>query len=95
MKNTGRIIGVIALIAVIVGIRLYRKYDRQQVNLEKQRKQQEWIIQGQKRMQLEEQRKQDSIRLAQPTKLDSSRMELDRQRKKLQETLRKLEQQKE
>ena len=95
MKNTGRIIGVIALIAVIVGIRLYRKYDRQQVNLEKQRKQQEWIIQGQKRMQLEEQRKQDSIRLAKPTKLDSSRMELDRQRKKLQETLRKLEQQKE
>ena len=95
MKNTGRIIGVIALIAVIVGIRLYRKYDRQQVNLEKQRKQQEWIIQGQKRMQLEEQRKQDSTRLAQPTKLDSSRMELDRQRKKLQETLRKLEQQKE
>lgn len=95
MKNTGRIIGVIALIAVIVGIRLYRKYDRQQVNLEKQRKQQEWIIQGQKRMQLEEQRKQDSIRLAQPTKLDSSKMELDRQRKKLQETLRKLEQQKE
>lgn len=95
MKNTGRIIGVIALIVVIVGIRLYRKYDRQQVNLEKQRKQQEWIIQGQKRMQLKEQRKQDSIRLAQPTKLDSSKMELDRQRKKLQETLRKLEQQKE
>lgn len=94
MKKSFRILSIIVLIAVIVGVRMYRKYERQQRLDEQQRKQLEWVLEGQKKRKLEEQRKLDSIRLAKPTQLDSARIELEKGRKKLQETLRKLEEQK-
>lgn len=94
MKKFGVIIGFIVLIAIIVGGRLYKKHERQRIREEQQKEQQkeqrEWLIEGQKRRQVLQQQKQDSIKLSKPTKLDSARLELDKKRKKMQETIKRL-----
>lgn len=90
MKKFGVIIGFIVLIAIIVGGRLYKKHERQRIREEQQKEQREWLIEGQKRRQVLQQQKQDSIRLSKPTKLDSARLELDKKRKKMQETIKRL-----
>lgn len=95
MKKIISIVGIVILILVIVSLRLYRKYDRQKIGIEKNKKQQEWVIKTQKKRDSLNKVKQDSlVQNSYKRKRDSMNKELYLKQKKLQETLKKLNEQK-
>jgi uncharacterized protein YlxW (UPF0749 family) len=90
MKKTFAIIGFILLLAFVVGGRLYKKYNRQQIKEEQLKKEKEWVIKAQKAYQIKERKRLDSIRRSKPTRLDSVRAEIEEKRKKMEELMKKL-----
>lgn len=92
MKNAKSIITIVILIAAIVGFRLYKKYNRQQMYQQQNQVDSEQIFDYNRKMDSIKRVKADSIKSLEYTKKqDSIRNEIKRQRAITDSILKSLE----